>query len=246
MMIIYVACIKINLHTKRSMIKYKDGYNILSINNKFTNQGVLVNMRHNKKLYRLLVSDKILADNITHDTYEDFRRLSTLKKERVNTNDFVLPKPSNSNNSTGLINNNISSFIDTFKRLKTWHAYLCMLILSQDLCYDVVSDNPRDYVLDVAKCIASTPGNDEVIRKLANRTYEELQTLNKYFSDKQIAVRFNINLPLTPEYVIISNGYVNFVVFFVLVIVILIIWYYLRYRKHESKYDGQDVSDLHK
>src|SRR5579875_1896013 len=115
------------------MIRYKVDTNILSINGQMSEKGLLVYLRHNRNLYKLLVPDTILVNNISKKTYDDFRRLAELRKERIPSNLFIFPKSKTQDVSfeNSIVNYNISSFVETFKRLKIWHGYLSMLVLSQ-------------------------------------------------------------------------------------------------------------------
>jgi len=217
------------------MIRYTNGRNILTVNSKFINQGLLAHLRHNNILYKIIVPDQILSDNISRETYENFRKLSQMRKENVPINTFTLPKITLVNDNPDFVMKNISMYSETFRKLKTWHAYLCMIILVKSLPSSLTCDmtTPRKYCVDISKAIADA-SNDIVFKQFANRVHEEMQILSTYFINTPQIVRYGMNLPVTPEHVIINNNYINFIVLFVLVIIILLIVYYVKYRKHET------------
>lgn len=216
------------------MIRYKVDTNILSINGQMSEKGLLVYLRHNRNLYKLLVPDTILVNNISKKTYDDFRRLAELRKERIPSNLFVLPKSKTQDASfeNSIVNYNISSFVETFKRLKIWHGYLSMLVLSQPNTLKEIT-NPREYVLNITRNIASN-ATDDVIRQIANRAFEEMQTLNMYFVNTPMLIQYGMSLPLIPEVVRITNKYMIFILIFVFILIGLIIWYYIKFRKEED------------
>lgn len=216
------------------MIRYKVDTNILSINGQMSEKGLLVYLRHNRNLYKLLVSDTILVNNISKKTYDDFRRLAELRKERIPSNLFILPKSKTQDVSfeNSIVNHNISSFVETFKRLKIWHGYLSMLVLSQPNTLTEIT-NPREYVLNITRNIASN-ATDDVIKQIANRAFEEMQTLNMYFVNTPMLIQYGMSLPLIPEVVRITNKYMIFILIFVFILIGLIIWYYIKFRKEED------------
>jgi hypothetical protein len=216
------------------MIRYKDGKESLFINNKFCDQGTLVFMKHNCKLYKLIVPDTILADNITRETYENFRKISRLRREGVKTYDFTLcydPSYVNTPESTEkLVNSNISSYVDTFRKIKVWNSYLCMLIMifnwNEITNYDFSNQSIKEYILNVSKYISGNTSG--VIRKLSNRIYEEIHFLSTYFSDIPFKLTFGMSLPISPENKTIKNTYLIVILFLIVIIIFLIFLYYYK------------------
>lgn len=216
------------------MIRFKDNKENLFIHNKFIKQGVVVYMKHNTKLYQLIVPDDNLANNITRETYEDFRKLSSLRKENIKDYDFTLcPDKSAINQSKSLeklLESNISNYIETFRRIKIWHAYVCMLIMtfnwSDVTNYDFNNQPINEYIINATVYISNNSSG--VIKKLANKIYEEVYFLSKYFSDVPFKLNFGISLPISPEYKVIKNTYLIIILVLMVFIIIMIFLYYYK------------------